>query len=174
MTRDEAQAHFAWFIEQIPARIAILEAAVQATPGYDSWKADGKPESLVLLGKWFCQKILFADPDSPPAPVVLPEGVAPAKAAGRELTAETVSIVMDVAMYLSRILLQSVPGLKWKLGAGSKWDVNYQQVVIVGKGPLPFNPFHIILVYAYGVMDRTWGPNRLRELYTIWFNSLSK
>ena len=175
MTREEAQVHYDWLIAQIPARIAILETAVRATPGYDSWEADGTPHSLVLLGKWFCQKITFAERGAlpqQPAVAALPGGVALPKAAGQELTIEMVSIAMDVALYLSQALFQSIPDLKWKLVSVSKRDVNFQQAVIVGKGPVPFNPLHILLVYTYGIMDRTWGPNRLRELYTIWFNSL--
>ena len=63
--------------------------------------------------------------------------------------------------------------MKWKLVSVSKRDVNFQQAGIVGKGPVPFNPLHILLVYTYGIMDRTWGPNRLRELYTICFTPWS-
>jgi hypothetical protein len=103
-----------------------------------------------------------------------------------ELTDRTFSLAMDVGMYLSMVIRAAVPALRWEQNIRAKTSVDYGQPVLKGVGRVPLNAVHIMAVLAYGVArKREGGPyvvenedrdysGRLRELYDIWFKTLTK
>ena len=50
MSKRELADYAKWFHASIPERIAQLESAVRATPGYEAWRATEEPETLGPLG----------------------------------------------------------------------------------------------------------------------------
>src|SRR5690348_6517875 len=59
LNRRAARAYFTWFLEQLSRRIELVEHAVRASPeaDYQAWQADGRVESLTVLGRWFADHV---------------------------------------------------------------------------------------------------------------------
>jgi hypothetical protein len=175
ISRAEAKTYFEWFQNQIPARINEITRYVQSTVNFEDWKCDGTPLSLDRLGNWFCQHVSIRDRTAEEIEETYgnsPDWFRAIQIPDYEISQLTVSLSMDVAMYLSNVMQTNVVGLKWKLITRSKNSGNYQQPVLAGNGKMAFNPYNIVMTYAYGIARGTKGPNRLRELYEIWANIL--
>jgi hypothetical protein len=74
---------------------------------------------------------------------------------------------------------QNQPGLKWVMVKKPKNDVDFQQPVLsstsnLSISKLVLNPIGILETYAYGIARRLKGAGRLREIYDIWVNILTK
>ena len=122
MPKDELRAYYRWFLEQIPERIVELQKAVNETAGYESWRADGTPASLDALGRWFVAQVetrprTEKELDEIKADLPYPIAVSPS-----DLTNRTLSLAMDIGMYLSQVLMTNVSGLRWpqNLAAASR------------------------------------------------------
>jgi hypothetical protein len=177
MSREVAKDYFDWFKEQIPVRIRILEQAVQSTAGYEDWEADDMPESLEKLGQWFYEHVETRKRTKGEKDAIYskaPKWFRSVEIQDWELTNRTLSLTMDIGMYLGRVFEKNLPGLKWVMVKKPKNDANYQQPVLVGTGKRELNPVWILVVCAYSLADNTRGPERLRELYDIWANLLVK
>ena len=173
MPKDELRAYHRWFLEHIPERVAELQKAVNETAGYESWRADGTPESLDVLGKWFAAEVetrsrTEKELDEIEADLPYPIAVSPS-----DLTNRTFSLAMDIGMSLSQVLMTNVPGLRWELPLGSPKFVDYGQPVLRGSGLVPLNPVGLIVTLAHGIARKTQSGQRLRELYDIWSRKLA-
>jgi hypothetical protein len=176
MSKKQANEFLSWFQEQIPSRHLILTHCIQSSPGYQTWEPDLTLESLDGLGKWFFSHIETRKRSKTEFNSIYqhsPAIFSSIEVPDWELTYQTFSISIDIGMYLSQILQKNILGLKWDLGKGSKKNIDYQQPVLVGTGKLVFNPIHIMTTLAYGIANRTKGPERLKELYEIWASILS-
>lgn len=173
MNRDQAKAYFQWFLEQIPSRITVLERAVRSTEGADYliWEADESSGSLDLLGQWFAQQVevreMMAE-EIEDIYVRAPEWFRSVSIQDWELTDRTLSLAMDIGMYLGAAFLRHLPGLHWEMLAKPKNAADFQQPVLAGFGELKCNPVRLAIVLAYGLADRTYRPTRLRELFEVW------
>jgi hypothetical protein len=58
--------------------------------------------------------------------------------------------------------------LQWEQQFGNKKDADYGQPVLVGFGPVAFNPVRLMVTLAYGVVSKKKTGKSLRELYDIW------
>jgi hypothetical protein len=163
-SREELRAYARWFRESLPERERVLEKAVRSTPGFEGWEADATPESLDGLGRWLETRVETRERTR--------EELAQAFArsggfdhAERELTARTLSIVWDVAMYFARVILRSLPGTRWDLILRAKRHVDYGQPVLAGFGKVPLNPVQLIMTNVYSVMHgrRTDLPGTYRR-----------
>lgn len=173
MPKDELRAYYRWFLEHTPERVAELRKAVNETAGYESWRADGTPASLDVLGTWFVAEVETRDRtekelDEIKADLPYPIAVSPS-----ELTNRTFSLAMDIGMYLSQVLMKNVPGLRWEHPLGSPKFVDYGQPVVRGSGRVPLNPVALMVTLAYGIARKKQIGQRLRELYDIWSHKLS-
>ncbi|MFO7697602.1 MAG: hypothetical protein R6X16_10670 [Anaerolineae bacterium] len=171
----EARRYASWYHEQTPVRIAILEAAVRSTPGYEDWRADGTPDSLRVLGKWFSERVERRE--------LTEQEIANARIKAGErfaacvetwvLTRRTLSLAYDIGMYLGAVMVRAMPHLRWTLVEKGKRNADYHQPVLVASGyPVPMNPVTLVRVLASGIADGTWGVKRLYELYDIWLDQL--
>jgi len=171
----EARRYASWYHEQTPVRVAILEAAVRSTPGYEDWRADGTPDSLRVLGKWFSEHVErreLTEQEIANERIKAGERFA-AFVETWDLTRRTLSLAYDIGMYLGAVMARALPHLRWTLVEKDKRDANYHQPVLVASGyPVPMNPVILVRVLASGIADGKWGAKRLYELYGIWLDQL--
>jgi hypothetical protein len=174
MSKQELKDYNAWFLNQIPERIAILEKAVRSTVGFADWRVDYSPESLDKLGAWFFERAEKRKRTKEEMESIyenIPDRLKDIEIDDWELTNRTFSIAIDIGMYLSQVFLKNIPGLKWQhKTSGSKRWVDYGQPVLSGFGVQVFNPTGMMVTLAYGLVRKSKGNCRLRELYEIWKN----
>ena len=109
----ELRAYAKWVKEIMPERIAALESAVRETPGFDSWRADGTPESLRRLGSWFADRVTTRPPTDEELADFLRPGILTAETAPKSvLDHRTLSYVFDVALYLARVFMSENAGVR--------------------------------------------------------------
>jgi hypothetical protein len=175
MSREKAEAYFAWFMDQIPVRVSALEQAVQSTVGYEDWRANYTPESLEKLGQWLCEQVETRERKKVERETIYsraPAWFKNVEIEDWELTNRTFSLALDTGMYFSRVFEENLSGVKWVMVKKPRNDADFQQPVLVGTGRLGLNPVRILVTYVYGIARRSKGPERLRELYNTWANLL--
>ena len=59
------------------------------------------------------------------------------------------------------------PALEWTQPFGKKNFVDYGQPVLVGFCAAPFNPVHMVVTLAYGLIRQSKTGKSLREIYDI-------
>lgn len=169
MSKEELQQYFTWFMNAIPPRVQILQNEVTQSPNFASWRADRSPSSLDSLGHWFASQVT--------ARSRTPEDMAELKLGGRqfseaapnqELTNRTFSIAFDVGLYLSEVFRANCPSLRWEQPLKTKKFVDYGQPVLVDFEFGCFNPVRLMVTLAYGFLDGSRKPARLRELFDLW------
>jgi hypothetical protein len=164
MSKKELRDYYHWFQEVIPERIDQLTFAVTSSPGFEDWRPNFKPQSLNRLGTWFAGQV-ETRPRTQDEIDKLAERP-PRITSDRELTNRTISLSIDIGMYLSETLLKNVPSLQWDQAFGSKKYIDYGQPVLVGfDDGIPMNPVRVITGLAYGLLDGSDRGNRLREFY---------
>jgi hypothetical protein len=188
MSKQELNEYKAWFLGSIPERIAVLAAAVRATPGYEQWEPDDSPESLDSLGEWFAAHVETRprtpeemerltrelhsgyDPTDPKTQVVFHIEIA-----DWTLTNRTVSLSMDIGMYMSQVFLKQHPTLKWVQQLGSTRNVYYGELVLRGfyRGKVDHAPYSSMLGLARGLGTGRYTASGLRRTYDSWSDSVT-
>jgi len=169
MSRAELKAYYAWFMEQIPIRLAILESSVRETPGFGSWAADSTEASLAGLGEWYAMQVETRQRTRDEMEEIMGSLIFPVDVPDHELTNKTFSLAVDIGMYWSTVLRRRYPTLQWDLIMKSKRYVDYGQPVLMGfAAKVPLNPVRIMIVMAYGLADGSKSAARLLELHKVW------
>ncbi|MDQ3332902.1 MAG: hypothetical protein M3552_20005 [Planctomycetota bacterium] len=174
MPKRELRLYFEWFLNVIPQRVSELAGVVRDTQGFEDWQPDGTPSSLDSLGEWFANQVETRQRTSDELIEITSRSALSFPVSGEELTNRTFSLAMDIGMYLSQVLARSNESLQWEQPLKDKNVFDYGQPVLVGRGDLSLNPVHISVTLAYGLARKTKTGKRLRELYNIWEEKLSK
>jgi hypothetical protein len=85
-----------------------------------------------------------------------------------ELTNRTLSLAMDVGMYLGEVMTARHPKLTWEQPLDDPAFIDYGRPVLSGFGGTMFNPVRIVVTFAYGVAAGRRTGSRLREVYDVW------
>lgn len=144
------KAYRQWFEAAIPGRIEVLREAVRATAGFRRWKPDLTPSSLDALGRWLEGQVdtrpltkaeiaAIAAESARTFPIPIPE---------RELSDRTISLAMDIGMYVGEVVLRNVAKTRWDQPLGGKLNADYGQMLLRGPGSVPFNPIRVVEVLA--------------------------
>jgi hypothetical protein len=166
MTKTELREYNRWFQDVLPQRTCELAKALNSSAGFEDWQPNYKPESLNSLGNWFASQV-ETRPHTRDELKRIPPHIRDWGISG-ELTDRTISLAMDVGMYLSQVFLRNDASMKWDQIFGSKRFIDYGQPVLVRVGTkVPFNPVRIMLSLAYGLADKQYNGRRLREIYDI-------
>jgi hypothetical protein len=168
MPKKELHQYYQWFMDILPHRLDELVAAVNETPGFESWHADYTPASLETLGKWFAENVETRSRTQDELRAIKERLVFPMDIPTEELTDRTFSLAMDIGMYFSQVLLKNYPSLRWEQPLGNKRFADYGQPCLVGFGPVSANPVRIGHVFAHGLADKKYTSKRLREVYDYW------
>lgn len=135
MSKIELKQYFQWFVDIIPLRIGVLTEAVRETPGFGSWPADNTPSSLSQLGHWFASHVetrhlseaeLEEERAKQTFPIDVPEETP---------THKTLSLAVDVGMYLGRVFLTNEPSVRWSQQISDKKFAYYGQPLLIGLVP---------------------------------------
>ncbi|HLF06476.1 MAG TPA: hypothetical protein VI893_04785 [Thermoplasmata archaeon] len=162
-SKQQLSEYAAWFAKSIPGRVAELARTVKETPGYEAWMPDITPRSLDKLGDWLAEQVKSRKmtKEASLTPGGLPDG-------DTVLTSRTLSLLMDAAMYLSKVVLAEVPAARMTQVFRDRRDMDYGHVVIAGPGPVPMNPFHLLMVLASKFADGSESGAGLRKLFEFW------
>lgn len=164
MSKKELRDYFRWFLDVTPERINELASAVKSSPGFEDWEPDYTPTSLNALGSWFAVQIQTRPRTHEEIEEIAAQS--PFPRSGQELTNRTISLAMDIGMYLSEVLLRNNPSLRWDQLFGSKRFIEYGQPVLVGfVHDTPINPVGAMTTLAYGLVRKTKTGRSLREMY---------
>ena len=170
MTKTELREYNRWFHDVLPQRICELAKALNSWAAFEDWQPNYTPESLNWLGNWFASQV-ETRPHTRDELERIPPHIRDWASEG-ELTDRTISLAMDVGMYLSQVFLRNNSSLKWDQIFGSKRFVDYGQPVLVGFGKVPFNPVRMMLTLAYGLAKKSKDGQGLRGIYEIWSNMI--
>lgn len=168
MSRNELDDYFRWFLSVIPERITELTSAVRATLGFEEWEPDCTPASLDSLGEWLYEQVESRPRTDEESREIASRSSFPIGDPGDELTNRTFSLAMDVAMYLSQVLLKNHASLRWYQDFGDRQFVDFGQPVLVEFRPSPFNPVRTMVTLAYGLARKSKDGRRLRGIYDYW------
>src|ERR1700731_4075079 len=138
MPKKELHGYFQWFLEVCPQRLNELVEAVKQTSGYETWQADCTPASLDVLGEWFAGQVEVRNRTDDELKKIGDRLVFPIDVPTEELTAHTLSLAMDVGIYLSQVFLKNHPVLRWEQPLENKKFIDYGQPVLVKFRPGPF------------------------------------
>jgi hypothetical protein len=167
MQKGELREYFRWFRSVVGERIDELSRTVRATSGYETWEPDLTPESLNQLGAWLLRNSNtrprtfeeLQEKNKSSFSIAIPD---------YELTDRTFSLAMDVGMYLSQVFIKNHPSVRWEQLLTNAKSVDYGQPVLIGLGPVQFNPVRMVITLAYGLASGKDTSEALRELYDIW------
>ncbi|PDT79225.1 hypothetical protein [Bradyrhizobium sp. C9] len=166
MAEGELNRYLEWFGGVLPERLNMLANAVRSAPSYEDWQPDGMPNSLNLLGQWFATQIAVRPRSKIEMRSI--DAKFPIDVPGEELTDRTLSLAMDIGMYLSQVFLKNHPSLKWEQPLANKKFIDYGQPVLVAFKPGPFNPVRMVVTFAYGVVSHQRAGDGLRNIYETW------
>jgi len=170
MTKKELREYDRWFHDVLQQRIGELTKAMNSSAGFEGWEPSYMPESLDSLGNWFASQV-ETRPHTRDELKNIPSHIRD-WVSGGELTDRTISLAMDVGMYLSQVFLRNNSSLKWDQIFGSKRFVDYGEPVVVGFGKVPFSPVRMMLTLAYGLAGKTKDGQGLRGIYDIWWKMI--
>lgn len=173
MPKKELRRYFTWFMEILPSRIDELSRIVRHTNGYENWQPDESPESLDLLGQWFAEQVTTQPLSEQEKKAIEEKLKFPTGLPDYKLTTITLSLTMDIGMYLSQVFMKNHPQLSWDQPFGGKRFVDYGQPVLVAFRPSPFNPVRMVVTLAYGIARHGETRDGLRDIYNIWSNLIS-
>ncbi len=168
MPKKELKRYFEWLMEARSQRVDELAEAVKGTAGYEDWRPDGTPASLDSLGKWFAEHANVRARTDEEFKNIEDQLVFPMEVQGEELTTRTLSLAMDVGIYLSQVFLKNHQNLEWDQPLGNKKFIDYGQPVLVKFKPGPFNPVRMVVTFAYGLVSKQKTAEGLRNIYDIW------
>jgi len=168
MPKKELKRYFEWFMEVRSQRLNELAEAVKGTSGYEVWQPDGTPASLDSLGRWFAEQANVRARTDEELKSIDDQLVFPTEVQGEELTTRTLSLAMDIGMYLSHVFLKNHQNLEWDQPLGNKKFIDYGQPVLIKFKPGPFNPVRMAVTFAYGLVNKQKMAEDLRNIYEIW------
>ncbi len=114
MPKKELNRYLEWFSAVLPDRLDELAKAVREVHGYEGWQSDGSPQSLDLLGRWFAEQVAVRPRSQAERQALEEKAKFPMEVQGEELTTQTLSLAMDIGMYLSQVFMKNHPQLKWE------------------------------------------------------------
>lgn len=173
LTAKQAREYFNWYMEQIPYRLAQLWKYIkQEHPETEPF--DYSPESLCPLWEWYRTKIKQV----PTSKEEIEYQVAQypkwienevRKEVLSKYTDETLSLALDISIYLGETVLKNYSNLYWGYRTKPKNEFSANRPVILklaGKRPY-FNPSRIVfvLMVKFGKGD---NENSLYDLYRYW------
>jgi hypothetical protein len=168
MPKGELIRYFDWFIAIVPERVRELEQIIRSTPGFQHWSADKSVSSLGPLAIWFARNVASRTRGERELANIKETLRFPIAVNDWELTNHTFSLAFDVGVYLGETIRAEYPHITWTQVTKDKRDADYGNVVVGGLGPAPFNPIRVAIVFARGVADKTFAPNKLLEFYNFW------
>lgn len=173
LTPKQAKEYFLWYMNEIPNRIALLwEYMKQEHPETEPF--DYSPESLISLWEWYETKI-------EQVPMTAKEIEARVKIFPQHLeseirknknkfTDETLSLALDISIYLGEVVVKNHPHLRWNYRTRPKREFSVYRPVIDGlNDKMTFESSQVLFVLMLE-STKEQNKNRLYNLYHHWEN----
>ena len=135
LTPKQAKEYFLWYTSEIPNRIALLwEYIKQERPEAEPF--DYSPESLIPLWEWYETKIEQVPMTSKEIesrvrmfPKYLESEI---QKKTKKFTDETLSLALDISIYLGEVVVKNHPHLRWNYRTRPKREISVYRPVIDG------------------------------------------
>ena len=163
MPRKYLRDYCRWFHEMIPLRIEELTKAVNSSDDFETWRPEFSPVSLSSLDDWLATQVQTRRRTQEELQKITSGSRHPIPIENWKLTDRTISLAMDIGMYLSPVLLPNHSSLQWDQPFGGKNFIDYGQPVLVEFTYGPFNPVRMIIGQAYGVARKSNSRKGRRE-----------
>jgi hypothetical protein len=179
LSKRELREYFEWFMNAIPERTSHLANVVQLTAGYDDWNPAETPESLDRLGAWFAEHVTTRKRNPEEIEHIRQQMPFPIDIPDWDLALETLSLTVDIGMYLGQTFVESYPSLKWEQVLGNKKYADYGQAVVTGFGRTELNPLRVVQSIACVIVDESHpsheaGAEELKRTYRVWEEYIPK
>lgn len=160
LNEKEAADYFAWFMENVPERVAYVSKMCATELGVPLEKMVCTPESLILLWRWFRRR-------------------AKIEVAGncqKQLTLETEYILRDIGMYLGETFRKNNPNIYWTYYTKPARDFFVNHPLLKGfverslgkRFEACFEPIHMAGVQAAKIIDKSSRDTDLFAIYNLW------
>ena len=135
LTPKQAKEYFLWYTSEIPNRIALLwEYIKQERPEAEPF--DYSPESLIPLWEWYETKIEQVPMTAKEIesrvrmfPKYLEREI---QKNTKKFTDETLSLALDISIYLGEVVVKNHPHLRWNYRTRPKREISVYRPVIDG------------------------------------------
>ena len=148
LTTRQAKEIFKWYTDDIPARLDQLQKCIDADVNGTVQLTRGK-DSLRPLWSWLVANIQLqelTESDLKESLDAVPKWLHEYIVAGKyKLTTESLSIGMDVAIYLGEVFVHEFPQIYWGFFTKPKSRVSVNEPVLLGfENGLDMNPRRIV------------------------------
>lgn len=165
---EAAREYCARFVAGIPDRIQVLSDLVRTSPAHRTWQPDLTMDSLKSLGVWLKDHVSVRAMTEKELREIDPVYPSPMDLRGETITEETISVMIDVAMYLGQTFVSTFPGtIKWGRPVKGKRSADYSLPYLDGFGRVTLNPIRMVMAQIGGVANNT-GTWRWDEVIEIW------
>ena len=168
LTPKQAKEYFLWYTSEIPNRIALLwEYMKQERPETEPF--DYSPESLLPLWEWYEQKIeqvpMTAEEIERRVRVFPKYLESEIRKNTKKFTDETLSLALDISIYLGEVVVKNYPHLRWNYRTRPKREISVYRPVIDGlKYKDTLEPSRSLFVLTLK-STKEKNPTRLYDLY---------
>ncbi|MFO0963185.1 MAG: hypothetical protein U0625_09810 [Phycisphaerales bacterium] len=121
----ELKQGFDWYLQSIPRRATVLAEVMAESQGYAQWSPNYLRESLAPLGEWFETQIQTRPKSETEIEAQRLAFGHSIDLSGPTLNVRTLSLCVDVGMYLGETMRVSCPSLRWVLPLKSKRHIYY-------------------------------------------------
>lgn len=168
LTSKQAKEYFLWYTSEIPNRIALLwEYMKQERPETEPF--DYSPESLLPLWEWYEQKIeqvpMTAEEIERRVRVFPKYLESEIRKNTKKFTDETLSLALDISIYLGEVVVKNYPHLRWNYRTRPKREISTYRPVIDGlNNKMKLEPSRSLFVLTIE-STKEKNPTRLYDLY---------
>lgn len=171
LTTRQAKEIFKWYTDDIPARLDQLQKCIDADVNGTVQLTRGK-DSLRPLWSWLVANIQLqelTESDLKESLDAVPKWLHEYIVAGKyKLTTESLSIGMDVAIYLGEVFVHEFPHIYWGFFTKPKSRVSVNEPVLLGfENGLDMNPRRIVDTLMWQCANGK-SSEGLYEVFEIW------
>ena len=173
LTPKQAKEYFKWYMAEIPHRLTLLWNRIQQDcPELEPF--DYSPESLHFIWEWYEPKIQRVPMTAKEIeyevrkfPKYLESQI---RKNTQKFTDETLSLALDISIYLGEVVVKNHPYLRWNYRTRPKRDFSVYRPVIDGlncKMTLwPSQVLFVLMIESSKERDK----NRVYDMYRYWEN----
>lgn len=171
MSKKEAEAHFTWYVEEIPSRLDLLEKTYREMSNEDKIALDYTAESLIKLWQWYINNVEIEEKSEELKKLEMeqyPEWVR-INLSSQKISIGWMAIAMDIAIYFSEFFIREHTTIKWGIVSKPKSLAYINKPVLVGfKGGLDLDSTNLVRVLTSKLIDGDKDANSLLKIYRTW------
>ena len=168
LTPKQAKEYFLWYTSEIPNRITLLwEYMKKGHPEAEPF--DYSPESLIPLWEWYeskIQQVPMTVKEIESRVRIFPKYLeSEIRKKTIKFTDETLSLALDISIYLGEVVVKNHPHLRWNFRTRPKREISVYRPVIDGLNyKMTLEPSRSLMVLTLEAIKERNQP-RLYHLY---------